>query len=355
MKRAYLKILTFPLLLLAFISGAQGPGYEIQGKIEGAEGVKFLLQRQVNRTIITFDSAIVKNGIFNMKGQVELPEQIRLVAPDARKNVPFWIENSVISITGKLDSLEKSIIKGSNTHYEFLTLVNSMSTFSQRLEQMTRAFTEQREALMAEARKHQLEFVKSHPKSYVTPIILQSLANEMSQGEMGVIIDNLDPSISNTQMIKDLKVKMGAIESVAIGKKAPDFTLWDQDGKPVSLHSKLGKKLLLVDFWAGWCAPCRAENPNLVKVHQEFRASGFDILGVSLDRTKDQWLKAITDDKLTWTQVSDLSYFNSIAAKLYNVTSIPANFLLDEKGVIVATNLRGDALRAKVAELLGKK
>lgn len=140
--------------------------------------------------------------------------------------------------------------------------------------------------------------------------------------------------------------------TVSIGQKAPEFTLNDVNGNPVSLSSKIGSKLLLLDFWAGWCGPCRMENPNVLKTYNEFKDKGFDIIGVSLDRSRDVWIKAINDDKLPWTQVSDLNYFNSAAAKLYDVTAIPANFLLDEKGTIIAMNLRGEILYNRVKAIL---
>ena len=111
-------------------------------------------------------------------------------------------------------------------------------------------------------------------------------------------------------------------------------------------------KLTLVDFWAAWCRPCRAENPNIVKVYEKYHDKGFNVIGVSLDRKAEDWKKAIADDGLAWNQVSNLAYFNDPIAKLYNVDAIPAAFLLDENGIIVAKNLRGDALEETVSELL---
>ena len=126
----------------------------------------------------------------------------------------------------------------------------------------------------------------------------------------------------------------------------------DPEGNPVSLYSKVGAKLLLVDFWAAWCGPCRRENPHVVKVYKEFNKKGFDVFCVSLDQKKEDWVKAIADDNLTWTNVSDLQYWSSAAAKMYAVNSIPANFLLDENGIIIGKNLRGEELYNKVKELV---
>src|SRR5690606_31430035 len=124
--------------------------------------------------------------------------------------------------------------------------------------------------------------------------------------------------------------------------------------QPVKLSDHKGK-YLLVDFWASWCGPCRRENPNLVKAWQKYKDKGFDVFGVSLDRKKENWVKAIKDDQLTWTQVSDLKFWNSEAAKLYGVRAIPSNVLLSPDGTIIAKNLTGEALHSKLEQLLGSK
>jgi peroxiredoxin len=177
----------------------------------------------------------------------------------------------------------------------------------------------------------------------------------MEADELESMVNGLDTSLIALPDIKNLKERILTMKTVAVGQKAPDFTLNDPEGKPISLSSKFGPKLLLVDFWASWCGPCRQENPNVVKVYNQFHKKGFDIVGVSLDHEKADWVKAIKDDKLTWTHISDLQYWNSAAAKLYAVYGIPANFLLDEKGTIIGKNLRGDDLYKKVDETLGGK
>ena len=177
----------------------------------------------------------------------------------------------------------------------------------------------------------------------------------MEADEIESMINGLDTAIASIPQMKNLKERAGLMKAVAIGQKAPDFTMNDIDGNAVSLSSKIGARLLLLDFWAAWCGPCRQENPNVVKIYAEFHEKGFDVFGVSLDQKKEDWIRAIADDKLTWTHVSDLQYWNNAAASMYAVSRIPSNFLLDETGTIIGRNLRGADLYNKVNEVLGTK
>ncbi len=364
------------LFYLSVITGlvaacSSEPHYVINGKIEGADSVTFMLQKREAGKIVNIDSAIAYKGSFKMKGgAVKYPEMVLLSVRDSRMRTSFYLENSEISIAGKLDSLFAAKITGSKTQDEYQGFIDSNKTLSEKYSKIYNEYQmaeqsgdtakvsqleKEAAATESEMTRLQKDFVKNNPSSFVAPSILSQLSYEMEGSEIETYINAMDTAVANTELIKDLKEKVVKMKAVGIGQKAPDFTMNDPEGNPVSLYSKIGSKLLLVDFWAAWCNPCRMENPNVVKVYKEFHKKGFDVFGVSLDRKKDDWVKAISDDNLTWTHVSDLQYWNNSAAKLFAVSAIPANFLLDENGVIIGRNLREEALYNKVKEVLGGK
>ena len=346
------------------------PRYTIKGDIEGADSVTFYLQKREAGGLVTLDSALARNGSFRIKGgAVDFPQMVILVARETMGRISFYIENSNITITGKLDSIADSKITGSKTHDEYTLFMESNKPLNDQYSGIYNEYQiasqEKNEERMAELQKQaeniqeqmkalQLDFIRSNPSSYFSPSLLQGLSYELDAQEIESYISGMDTNVANIPIMLSLKERVEQMKSVSVGQKAPDFTLNDVDGNPVSLYSKVGPRLLLLDFWAAWCGPCRQENPHVVKVYKEFNKKGFDVFGVSLDRTREDWVKAIADDKLTWTHVSDLQYWNSAAARMYAVNSIPANFLLNENGTIVARNLRGDALYNKVNEVLGE-
>lgn len=365
------KLLWALFSVILIYSCSSGPHYKITADIKGADSITFLLQKREGDRLVTIDSAYSKDGKFTMKGgPVKYPEMVLLAAKDSRMRTTFYLENSDIKITGKLDSLFNAKITGSKTHDEYRGFVDANKLLN---EKYTAAYNEYQTAYQNNdtAKVSQLEkqillledeminlqknFIKNNPSSFVSPSILRGLSREMDASELESYINSFDTAVKNSPIVRELNEMVAMMKPVSIGQKAPDFTLNDTKGNPVSLSAKIGPKLLLLDFWAGWCGPCRRENPNIVKIYNEFHKKGFDILGVSLDREKQEWLDAISQDKLTWTHVSDLQYWNSAVARQYVVNSIPANFLLDENGIIIARNLFGNDLYKKVKEMLGSK
>lgn len=355
------------LSALIVVSCDKSAKYELRADILGANNLVFDLKIIENNRMVTIDSAISKNDGFVMKGSLDYPRAVILEARNTPYQTSFYMDNSNIQLKGILDSLDRMEITGSGIHDDYLSLSDAVQPvgleYTEYVNQYQIARQKNDEAMMAEYENRadsvyqlfidlQERFVRDNPSSFFSPIILASLMNYLDVTKIEELVNDLAPEVAAIPPMIGLKESLVKLKLVSVGQKAPDFTLNDPDGNPVSLYSKVGTKLLLVDFWAGWCGPCRQENPNVVKVYNDFKNRGFDVFGVSLDRTKDEWTNAIANDKLTWTHVSDLQYWNSAAAQLYSINSIPANFLLDENGTIIARDLRGEDLYNKVREIL---
>ena len=215
------------------------------------------------------------------------------------------------------------------------------------------------EEYMALASKKQEELaalIREQPASLGVINLLQSqtLDQDKFYDTYRFVADKLKaewPSYAHAQAFIEM---VDGMQATAIGQPAPEIALPNPDGEVVKLSSLRGN-YVLVDFWAKWCGPCRAENPNIVRVYNKYKDKGFTVFGVSLDRNRADWLKAIEDDNLTWTHVSDLKFWQSEAAQTYNITAIPFSILLDPNGVIIDKNLRGQALERKIAEIYGGK
>ncbi|MRX68619.1 Peroxiredoxin [Flavobacterium resistens] len=310
---------------------AQENNLQLKGTVVDTVAQYVYLQKFHNKMFTTIDSVKVKDGSFSFKTKVKTPELYGLSVNTADSPLYVFLEKGPITV--KLSPKKyytNSVVEGSAAQDLFETYKKSKDV---------------------EISK----FITANPKSIVSAYVLyRNWSYRLTPEQITQNIALLDKSLQNITYVKELKDLAIVLDGLAVGKKAPDFTANDTEGKPVHFSENL-KGYTLVDFWASWCGPCRRENPNIVAAYKEFHDKGFNIIAVSLDKKKENWIKGIQDDKLTWTHVSDLLFWNSAVAKLYGVRAIPANYLVDSKGTIIAKNLHGEELQSTLKSLLDKK
>ncbi|HSK14121.1 MAG TPA: TlpA disulfide reductase family protein, partial [Phnomibacter sp.] len=314
------------------------------------------------------DSVEVKKGKFEYALDLTEPtNMIFRVAGTRGEEVSFFADPGKLTLKGDRDSMWATTITGGPTQITFRKGEDGLKAImakgeslyqaymaaqaGQNFNEMARIETEFNN-LQNEAKDYAHKFAFDNRNSVVAAYYGLVYLNEPGKEDLvKSLYDTLTPAVKKSFFGGKLAEVVESTAKTAIGEYAPDFTQNDANGNPVSLSSLRGKYLLL-DFWASWCQPCRQENPNIVKAYNTYKDKGFDILGVSLDQDRAAWLKAITDDQLTWNHVSDLRYWENAAAQAYGIRSIPASYLLDKEGRIIAKNLRGAELEAKLAELM---
>ncbi|MDD3744113.1 MAG: TlpA disulfide reductase family protein [Lentimicrobiaceae bacterium] len=363
-----MKKLIFPLitvLLMAACSSKDKNELKIEGQIKGETLSEVYLQKNDEGKFQILDTAKVENGRFTFTGKLDAPE-IYYIGLGDNRFVSFFAEPAHINIRFHTDSVQFPTVSGSQsdaTFRQYLSMLDNQRKkeieYYSAYNEATRAndstrlkdLNEKIEAFEKSQKEEIVEFARNHPESYVTPYVIMRHSYMMNIDELKTARSAFSNKISGSTFTKDLDKRIDLLSRVELGQPAPDFTMNDPEGNPVSLSSFKGQVVLL-DFWAAWCGPCRHENPNVVEAYHQFKDRGFTVFGVSLDKDKEAWLKAINDDNLTWTHVSDLQYWNNAAAKLYGVMSIPSNVLIDKDGIIIAKDLRGKKLLDKLAEIL---
>ena len=368
-------IITSALLFVA-CNNLKDNEFLISGTANGIEnGKKVFIEVQTETGTLAKDTAVVTDGKFELKGITEEIDLGFIRIENEQINLPLILEEGKIEINIVKDSLHKSTLGGTPNNDKFQKFNTESRAISEKVAKFEKDNgPEMQKAqmsndtvtinkLLKEYKKFQNEmndyskkFIKENPDAYLSVLLLENflMRQYLTPEEIKSYFDGLNKEVKETKSGKKIKTTLDAMTAIVIGKPAPNFSGPTPEGKTISLKETLGK-VTIIDFWASWCGPCRAENPSVVALYNEFHPQGLNIIGVSLDKDAKKWKEAIAKDGLVWPHVSNLKFWEDPIAKQYNVQSIPATFILDEKGNIVAKDLRGEELRAKVAALLGVK
>lgn len=387
------KIILF-LTATVLLTSCSKDKYTISGTATGFENGKTVIletQDEKGMGLIAVDTVKIENGKFEIKGKVTEPSFHSLQIEGAQSKIPFILENGDITVVVNKDTIQKSKISGSYNNDEYVKfneeitkiqkpLMDFQTANMQKMQMAQQAkdtvtinglmkqYTKIQTEIGATSKAKYEDYANTHPKAFISALIIQGMSNDptVDSKKIETMYNSLDESLKISKPGKAIKTKLAELKTPSVGAKAApnapaaapaqlrtDFSAPNPQGKTISLKESLGK-VTIVDFWASWCGPCRRENPNVVAIYNELHSKGLNIIGVSLDEDPVKWKEAIAKDKLTWTQVSNLKGWEDPIAKQYKVESIPATFILDKSGKVVAQDLRGDELKAKIIELLGK-
>lgn len=308
------------------------------------------------------DSVKVVDGHFSWKGSVPEPQKIYIMM--AQRYNELFMENAHVTIRGNADSLEHLQIKGSKTQAEYDAYQTSVADITKQQhalydkyesvkndEAAKAAWEKQLDALSEQKRGRTARYIAAHPNSVVSLNMVAEAASMGEYAKVNTLYQQLSPAMKQTHTGTELAERLEVLRKSAVGQHFMDFTQNDVNGKPVKLSDFKGKYVLL-DFWASWCGPCRAENPNVLKNYNQFKDKNFTVVGVSLDESDAKWKEAIAHDNMPWMELSDLKGWKNEVAAQYGIRAIPSNFLIDPNGIIIAKDLRGAALEEKLTAVL---
>ena len=373
----FLSILILMLSIGCNSSSSKTTNFTVTIEAEGIyDGVRAYIKRNENgKTTTATDTAIAQNGKFQFIGDVLAPEMRFITIDGINGQVFFVLEPENIKLTIYKDSIQKSKVSGGFNNEVFSKYRSGFVAITTKLDKLREEYAaaaqnpkvvqdlqKRNVELREELKNYGFNFLKEHPNSDFSLMLLDGLTSQpkfdtkSAKEVLALMNDELLNKSTNILTVQNIQSKINQTttnKKLAVGDIAPDFTAPNPDGTALTM-SKIKGKVTIIDFWASWCKPCRVENPTYVRLYEKYHNKGLEIISFSLDREnqKQRWVDAIAKDKLTWYNVSNLKFWNDPVAKLYNVSSIPAAFIIDEQGVIIAERLRGSALERKIAELL---
>ena len=368
MKKLLIRFTGLSFLFLLGSCGSQENQFVLTGKADVADGTKvYVLQADQNNQPYIKDSTTVQSNNFKFQGISSTPQISYIQVEGVNGYVLAILENGDIEADLFKDSISKSKVYGTKSNDDFIKyksetkfLVDDMNNISYEAQdaimtgdvEIAMELEKEYKSKEREVMLYEWDFIIDNLDSYMSALLLEvfMIENKVNKDSIIDVYESFSNRIKVSDVGKNIADLLRQYENpIEVGETAPDFTAPSINGSDVTLSEEVSQNnVTLLDFWAAWCRPCRVENPNLVRLYKAYNKDGFDIIGVSLDRTKEQWEQAVEDDNLLWTQVSNLNFWNDPIARRYSIRAIPQSFLINKEGVVIGKNLRGNDLEESI-------